>query len=132
MVDFIIGIFSLIGSLASIVILIIFEDYILWKLWLIRYNSFLLATTPPSNEPLNPNSPCNSNYQTNKQSINKELATEKLNSRADKPKGKDNYRYANKTQYYEPYRFSVGFRHIPYLAKAYRSLIIQRLTTKCK
>ena len=126
------GVLAVLVVFAGIAILIFIEDYILWRLYLIRYNSILLATTPPTNEQLNSDSAYNSNRQSNKQSINKEMATKELNGRADNPKDKDNYRYANKRQYYEPYRFSVGFRHIPYLAKAYRSLIIQRLKSRCQ
>jgi hypothetical protein len=113
--------------LLSIMILVVIEDYILWRLWLIRYNSILLTTTPPINKQLNYDSASNPNYQSDKQSVNKEIIAEELNSRANKPPNKCDYRYGDKKQYYEPYRFFIGFRHISFLFRAYIALIIGRL-----
>ena len=125
--------FIFILKLVALLGLIIIEDYVLWRLSVCRRREVSLPSlTLPSDEFLNQQSNPNAYDTTDKQTINKNIIAEELDNRTNEPEDENNDCYANNTQTYEQYRLFIGLRHIPYLSKAYSSLIIKRVATKCK
>jgi hypothetical protein len=112
-------------TLIGIAVCVLAEDYICWRLWVIRRSLFI---APPSYESLNTECPDYANSQANKQPVDEAMVIKKLNGRPDKPKHEGKNRNPNE----EKYSLLSGFRHIPFLFREYSDVIIRRRSTKCK
>ena len=115
---------SFILIISILIILIFIEDYLLWRLLILKVGmkpNLLKSSFPPGNYPMrNRKSYETTNNQPGNQAINKKVLSQKLDCGPEQPEYKGEYCNADNYQYNLDYCCFGGISHLSHLIKIYK------------